>query len=158
MGMTLEEAIKHCREVADYDCYNEKDIKRRNEHWQLAEWLEELYHRRQNDRDWICCRKQLPEPEKEVEVTVEVRLVDGKRKRFTCRAFYEDGNTTLDNSDISEWDFDDDELYDPERDDWFVPEGWYGSNDYCEQFTIIDDFVIAWRDIPKPYGIEATLD
>ena len=40
--MTLDEAIKHCDEVADYDCYNEKQMKCAEDHWQLANWLKEL--------------------------------------------------------------------------------------------------------------------
>lgn len=39
--MTLDEAIVHCEEVADYDCYNDKEMKCANEHRQLAEWLKE---------------------------------------------------------------------------------------------------------------------
>ena len=39
--MTLDEAIIHCEEVADYDCYNEEQMKCANEHRQLAEWLKE---------------------------------------------------------------------------------------------------------------------
>lgn len=40
--MTLDEAIKHAEEVADYDCYNENQFKCSEEHRQLAEWLKEL--------------------------------------------------------------------------------------------------------------------
>lgn len=39
--MTIEEAIKHAEEVADYDCYNEKQFKCTEEHRQLAEWLKD---------------------------------------------------------------------------------------------------------------------
>lgn len=39
--MTLDEAIKHAEEVADYDCYNEEQIKCAEEHRQLAEWLKD---------------------------------------------------------------------------------------------------------------------
>ena len=35
--MTLDDAIKHAEEVADYDCYNEKQLKCAAEHRQLAE-------------------------------------------------------------------------------------------------------------------------
>jgi hypothetical protein len=42
MQMTIEEAIEHCEEVADYDCYNDKEFECAKEHRQLAEWLEEL--------------------------------------------------------------------------------------------------------------------
>ena len=40
--MTLDEAIKHCDEIADYDCYNYKQMKCAEEHRQLADWLKEL--------------------------------------------------------------------------------------------------------------------
>lgn len=40
--MTIDEAIKHCEEVADYDCYDEKQFECASEHRQLAEWLKEL--------------------------------------------------------------------------------------------------------------------
>lgn len=43
--MTIEEAIRHCRDVADR-C---KDGKCRLEHLQLKKWLEELKERREND-------------------------------------------------------------------------------------------------------------
>ena len=40
--MTLDEAIKHCEEVADSDCYNDDQRKCAAEHRQLAEWLRKL--------------------------------------------------------------------------------------------------------------------
>lgn len=44
--LDLESAIKHFEEVADYDCYDEKQFKCAEEHRQLAEWLRELKARR----------------------------------------------------------------------------------------------------------------
>ena len=35
--ITLDEAIKQCDEIADYDCYSEKQMKRAEEYRQLAE-------------------------------------------------------------------------------------------------------------------------
>lgn len=40
--MTLNETIKYCEDVADYDCYNDDQMKCAREHLQLAEWLLEL--------------------------------------------------------------------------------------------------------------------
>lgn len=37
--MTLESAIKHCEDVADYDCFTDEQRKCSEEHRQLAEWL-----------------------------------------------------------------------------------------------------------------------
>ncbi len=39
--MTLDEAILHAEEVADYDAYGEKQCKCAEEHRQLAEWLKD---------------------------------------------------------------------------------------------------------------------
>ena len=50
-GMTLEEGIKQCEEIADYDCYNEKQMKRAEEYRQLAEWLKELKSFREAKED-----------------------------------------------------------------------------------------------------------
>ena len=40
--MTLDEAIKHCEEVADLPCISDAAKKCYAEHRQLAEWLKEL--------------------------------------------------------------------------------------------------------------------
>ena len=55
--MTLTEAIKHCEDVADYDCFTDDQRKCSEEHRQLADWLRELKERREKDMEVI---KQLP--------------------------------------------------------------------------------------------------
>jgi hypothetical protein len=45
--MTLTEAIKHCEDVADYDCFTDDQRKCSDEHRQLADWLRELKERRE---------------------------------------------------------------------------------------------------------------
>ena len=40
--MTLEEAIKHCEDVADTPCFTDEEARCYSEHRQLAEWLKEL--------------------------------------------------------------------------------------------------------------------
>jgi len=58
-NLTLEEAIAHAEEVADYDCYNDEQMKCANEHKQLAEWLKELKSLKENkighwiERDFV---------------------------------------------------------------------------------------------------------
>lgn len=37
--MTLNEAIRQCEEIADYDCYSDGQRKRAGEYRQIAEWL-----------------------------------------------------------------------------------------------------------------------
>lgn len=57
--MTLDEAIRHAEEVAEYDCYNDEQKKCADEHRQLAEWLRELKRLRESatDTDTISRRK-----------------------------------------------------------------------------------------------------
>jgi len=60
--MTLTEAIKHCEDVADYDCFTDDQRKCSDEHRQLADWLRELKERREKDMEVI---KQLSSAESE---------------------------------------------------------------------------------------------
>lgn len=59
--MTLDEAIKHCQEVAAKDC-----TECGKEHEKLAMWLTELMAYRATDTErlhWIPCNERLPEQE-----------------------------------------------------------------------------------------------
>lgn len=49
--MTLDDAIKHCQQVA-----NESECECANEHKQLAEWLKELkkFRQEQTNEEWFC--------------------------------------------------------------------------------------------------------
>lgn len=40
--MTLEEIIKYCENVADYDCFSDAQRKCSEEHRRIAEWLKEI--------------------------------------------------------------------------------------------------------------------
>ena len=53
--MTLDEAIRHAEEVADYDCYNDEQRRCADEHGQLAEWLRELKQFRETQIEIIRC-------------------------------------------------------------------------------------------------------
>ena len=75
--MTLDEAIKHCKEKAKElraeavsQAHNPECEECAKEHEQLAEWLTELKARREADR-WIPVSERLPEPLTEVLVTSE---------------------------------------------------------------------------------------
>lgn len=57
--MTLDEAIRHAEEVAEYDYYNDEQKKCANEHRQLAEWLKELKERRQHTGHWVLVNRGL---------------------------------------------------------------------------------------------------
>ena len=57
MTLTLDEAIRHAEEVADYDCYNDKQRRCADEHRQLAEWLKELKECRQHTGHWVLVNR-----------------------------------------------------------------------------------------------------
>ena len=62
--MNLTEAIKHCEDVADYDCFTDDQRKCSDEHRQLADWLRELKERREKaqlsgeDATFDCVSRQ----------------------------------------------------------------------------------------------------
>ena len=53
--MTLDEAIKHCEDVADYDCFTDDQRKCSEEHRQLADWLRD-YKRLLEESEIIRCK------------------------------------------------------------------------------------------------------
>lgn len=101
---------------------------------------------------WISVTERLPENEQEVFVTVEVRPIGCKPRRRVIKAFYTDGKHTDADSaytwyELEEPDFDDDGNI-------IVPEGWWEAVDYSDEFNMIDDFVVAWREPLKPWEEE----
>lgn len=132
--MTLDEAIKHCEEVAeelrnvdmgeldtlycgDTECIEARKndcIECASEHKQLAEWLKELKQLREQTR-WTPCSERLP---KENEYVGDV-----------CKYY----------------------LIQDEYGDMYVAHlssvGWIPIN----SLKSISDEVIAWRPLPKPY-------
>lgn len=54
--MMIDEAIRHCLEVADYDCYNDKQMKCAEEHRQLAEWLKDYKRLLAKESGNLRCR------------------------------------------------------------------------------------------------------
>ena len=109
----------------------------------------EIVKKHANDGWHVVADGDFPECEKEVEITVE-RHYEDKVYIFTCRAIYEDGNMWREDSGYN-WNNFDNVEYDEEKDDWKVPEGWFESVSYAEEFAVIDDFVIAWRELPPKY-------
>ena len=102
---------------------------------------------------WIPCTPEtMPDNEHDVLVTVEIRPVGRKPFRRVVRAFYTDGKHTDADSaytwyELEEPDFDDDGNI-------IVPEGWWEAVDYSDEFNMIDDFVVAWREPLEPWEEE----
>lgn len=125
--MTLEEAIKHCEEVAQenekqfnscpmkydgaYANNGKSACKCAEEHRQLAEWLKELKQLREQTR-WIPVSEELPEFEKKV--------------LCQCRAG----------------------IYEVLK---YTSYGWYHDDTHC----YMAGFVIAWMPLPEPYKAES---
>lgn len=101
--------------------------------------------------EWIPCAKQLPENEREVEITyMHNYSSSGEPSYLTARAFYEDGTLTVDES---AYDWAENEYYEyiEETDSYMVPKGWYEDSSFAEEFSQINETVIAWRPIGEPY-------
>jgi len=54
--MTLDEAIKQCEEIADYDCYNDSQRKRAEDYRQLATWLRDYKRLLAKESGKLRCR------------------------------------------------------------------------------------------------------
>ncbi len=119
--MTLEEAIKHAQDVAENNSGTcEKCIQ---EHKQLAEWLEELKHlREQAERfQWVPTSERLPENKSGSE-------------------YYDSVIVTLDNGRVTEG------CYVDRYEEW-----WVDAED-GEHYSInATGNVIAWMPLPEPY-------
>lgn len=104
---------------------------------------------------WIPCSERLPESEKDVEITyVRKHWNTGEPVYFTARAFYEDGTINTADSSFG-WEDTDNWEYDEEKDCYIIPEGWFESVSFAEEFGTVDSPVIAWREIVEPYKPES---
>ena len=150
--MNIDEAIRHAKEISEnqYICKDCKD-----EHKQLAEWLEELSAMREKEKRyrWHDLRKNpddLPEIEHEVEVAYITKYTNGKA--ITTRAVYEDGSIAQSESAFDWEDYMDCECgectYNDEKDEYMIPVGWFEAHWYGEErHEIYDAEIIAWREI-----------
>lgn len=103
---------------------------------------------------WIPCSERMPESEREVEITfIRKHYKTDEILYLTARAFYEDGTLTTEDSAYC-WDDMDNWQYDEEKDCYIIPECWFESTSFAEEFEAVDMPVIAWREIVKPYKPE----
>ena len=150
--MTLDEAIKHAEEVAeenetvantrtfedgytvdemycdDTECINEhldRCLACADEHRQLAEWLKELKHLREQPR-WIPCNERLPENETRVLTTIKIP----NRIARVRSGWYDSGFFPNDHS------------------------GFF-HNDNGDVWKATDMEVVAWMPLPEPYKAES---
>lgn len=107
----------------------------------------------QPEQRWIPVTERLPDDNREVEVTCEIRRVDGKKYRYTCHASYVH-RYSIESTDYCNWE--DCDEYNEEEDKYYALSGWYERVHNWEDYSYcaIEDFVIAWRELSEPYGGE----
>ena len=98
---------------------------------------------------WISVEERLPKNEKPVLIATKWSLMGMHGMAVSC-GFYTNGKTFTGNSDYNWNDGDCDLIYDEEEDEYIVPEGWWESVRYTEQFSAVDEPVTHWMPLPEP--------
>ena len=104
----------------------------------------------QPEPQWIPCERELPSNNREVEVTCKVRRLDGKTYEYTCHASYVH-RYSIESTDYCNWEECDE--YNEEEDKYYALPGWYERVHNWDEYSYcaIEDFVIAWRELPEPW-------
>lgn len=99
---------------------------------------------------WINVKDRLPENEVDVLICAQRRYYKGGTIPVVSTAFYTDGKMNTEESGYN-WDLGNVDMeYDEEVDAYIVPEGWWESVRYGEEFSAVDDFVTHWMPLPQP--------
>jgi len=103
---------------------------------------------------WISVKDRLPDAEERVLLMTAYEDGRGGTYHDVMCGFYEDGNMWSEDSKCN-WDYElmHGELYDEDRDDYRVPEGWYEElNNRIEDYNVaaIPDLVTHWMPLPVP--------
>lgn len=102
---------------------------------------------------WISVEERLPENEETVLAVTKhsFHTHNGIREITTVSAvFHTDGKTF---SGDSKYNFDEGDvylIYDEDNDEYIVPEGWWESTYFTEQFAAVDEEVLYWMPLPEP--------
>lgn len=103
-------------------------------------------------QEWISVKDRLPENEQDVIICAERRHYSNPNRfiRIVAKAFYTDGkHNTEHTAYVWSNDYIDME-YDEENDAYLIPEGWWESVEYREEFSAVSDFVTHWMPLPQP--------
>ena len=104
--------------------------------------------------EWISVKDRLPENEQDVIICSERRHYSDPNRfiRIIVKAFYTDGKHDTEHtayawsSDYMDMDME----YNEENDAYLIPEGWWESVEYGEEFSAVSDFVTHWMPLPDP--------
>lgn len=125
--------------------------------------ISEAYERLQKEHDtlknsnsWIGVGSKLPDNETAVIISVLVKPVGITPFRRNVFAFYTDGKHTVSDSACAWGEIDERFEYNEDRDDFIIPEGWWESVQYGEEFYAVSDFVTHWMKQPQPPKDEET--
>ena len=100
---------------------------------------------------WIPVSECYPENETEVEITfLRKHYMTKEMLYLTARAFYTDGTLTTEDS-LHYWNETDNWEYNEGKDSYMIPEGWWESVSFAEEFFAVDEKVIAWRPLSAPF-------
>jgi len=98
------------------------------------------------NKGWISTKDKLPEPER----AVLAFFVNSYGKSRRIRAFHTPEYTTEATSE------DDCSDYCEEKDEYYLPEGWYEENEYEDTHWSVSDEVLYWMPLPDPPDIKET--
>lgn len=100
---------------------------------------------------WISVEEKLPDNEVDVLVCVTRKHYSDPSKdiRFVAKAFHTDGKTNTEHSRYGWSSQYIDMEYDEEADAYIIPEGWWESVEYEDEFSAVDDFVTHWMPLPE---------
>lgn len=99
-------------------------------------------------QEWIPCSEKMPKAEEKVWIQTERGKV--------CFAMYEDGTISENDSAWNWYDLPFDK-WDEENDCGIIPEGWWEWTEFHpdNEFDCpVDEVVVAWMPLPKPYKEE----
>ena len=97
---------------------------------------------------WINVKDRLPEAGKHVLATCEVRLFNGGKKYYVCKAYYAPTHTISAGSCPDDYECYE---YDEEDDNYYLLEGWYECIHNWDDYSsvVIGDFVTHWMPLPE---------
>lgn len=103
-------------------------------------------------QEWISVDDRLPENEQDVIICAKRRHYSNPNRfiRIVAKAFYTDGKHNTEHTAYV-WDNDCIDMeYDEENDAYLIPEGWWESVEYGEEYSAVSDFVTHWMPLPQP--------